>query len=120
MHEQELYREGIQRFNEGRYWDAHESWEDAWKTHSDSHIRLFFKGIIQTAAALVHWQRGNPKGLHLNWQKARPKLLQLDAIERGIPIPPLIAYMDRFVEVDGQGIAPPTLPVPLESAVSTP
>ena len=90
------YLAGIELFNQGRFWHAHEEWEDAWKAEEDPSLRLFYKGIIQTAAALVHWQRGNPRGLQLNWRKARPKLGHLAAEVLGLNIQHLIAAMDRF------------------------
>lgn len=109
MHDEDHYRAGIALFNDRRFWDAHEAWEDAWKAETDPTRRLFYKGIIQTAAALVHWQRGNPRGLHLNWAKARPKLLQVGVAQLQLPIPPLIAHMDRFEAAEGMGVDPPTL-----------
>lgn len=103
------YQTGIALFNAGRFWDAHEAWEDSWKAASDPNTRLFFKGIIQTAAALVHWQRGNPRGLHLNWAKARPKLVQVGERHLDLSLAPLIAAMDQFERMEGRGLEPPRL-----------
>lgn len=105
------YLEGIGLFNDGQYWHAHEAWEDAWKATDDPQTRLYYKGIIQTAAALVHWQRGNPRGLHLNWHKARPKLIALPATMLGLRLAPLIEMMDRFEAADGIDLQPPQLEI---------
>ena len=105
------YLAGIDLFNGGSFWHAHEEWEDAWKAEVNPTRRLFYKGIIQTAAALVHWQRGNPRGLHLNWAKARPKLEQLPPEVLGLDIRSLIDHMDRFEAVEGVGLLPPRLEV---------
>ncbi len=105
----EHFLEGMRLFNAGHYWHAHEAWEDAWKADHNATHKLFYKGIIQTAAALVHWQRGNPRGLHLNWAKARPKLAQLPAVIFELDIPVLIAAMDRFEAVEGAGLPAPRL-----------
>ncbi len=105
------YLTGVGLFNDGHFWHAHEAWEDAWKATNDPDLRLFFKGIIQTAAALVHWQRGNPRGLHLNWQKARPKLLGLPEEVLGVDLVRLIAAMDRFETMQGVGMEPPRIEV---------
>lgn len=52
------YLEGIRLFNEGRYWDAHEVWEEIWAPlPKDSDERLFYQGLIQIAAALLHRER---------------------------------------------------------------
>lgn len=103
------YHAGIQLFNDGSYWHAHEAWEEAWKATSDPALRSFYKGIIQTAAALVHWQRGNPRGIHLNWRKARAKLARLPAEMLGLDLLTLIEHMDRFEAAEGVGQIPPQL-----------
>jgi hypothetical protein len=54
----ELIDEGTRRFDARDYWHAHESWEAAWKLER-GHDRDFLKGLIQFAAALHHWRRGN-------------------------------------------------------------
>lgn len=105
------YLAGIALFNDGRFWHAHEEWEDAWRATADPDTRLFYKGIIQTTAALVHWQRGNPRGLRLNWAKARSRLTQLPPRFMGLALDDLISHMDRFVESDGRDLEPPRLAV---------
>ncbi len=107
----EQYLEGIELFNGGHFWHAHEAWEEAWKAEGDPSLRLFYKGIIQTAAALVHWQRGNPSGLHLNWGKARRKLSELPPEILGLDLGELRDYMDRFESAEGAGLAPPRLEI---------
>ena len=103
------YLAGLELFNSSRFWHAHEEWEDAWKATTDPEIRLFYKGIIQTAAALVHWQKGNPKGLHLNWAKARSKLIELPPALMGLDLQALIVAMDRFEQAKGIDLTPPQL-----------
>jgi predicted metal-dependent hydrolase len=105
----EQFRAGIQLFNEGHYWHAHEAWEDVWKAEDDAQSRLFYKGIIQTAAALVHWQRGNPRGLTLNWRKARAKLQQLPPRFNDLDLENLIKAMDMFETGRGEELQPPQL-----------
>jgi len=49
--------EGLQLFNGGRFWEAHEAWEAAWLVE-DGEVRQMLQGLIQVAAgyfkALVH------------------------------------------------------------------
>ena len=61
-------------YNAGRHWDAHEVLEDLWRTTADPRRRLFFQGIIQLAAAFVHAERGNMRGVRSLLAKARAKL----------------------------------------------
>jgi predicted metal-dependent hydrolase len=94
------YLEGIRLFNAGEFWHAHEQWEICWRMASEPEA-TFYKGIIQAAAALVHWQKGNRRGLRRNWEKGRPKLVALPMRLRGLDIRALIADMDRFVIAGG-------------------
>jgi len=102
------YLEGIRLFNAGEYWHAHEQWEACWLTAAEPDA-LFFKGIIQAAAALVHWQRGKPRGLRRNWEKARPKLVALPPQMHGLDLRALIGAMDHFVMGEGAGLPAPQL-----------
>jgi uncharacterized protein len=53
----EALAEGIQLFNEERFWECHEALEQAW--HSSKGIeRDAIQAIILTAAAFVHYQKG--------------------------------------------------------------
>ncbi|MBC8160976.1 MAG: DUF309 domain-containing protein, partial [Roseiflexaceae bacterium] len=78
------------------YWHAHEEWETSWRLAQEP-IATFYKALIQTAAALVHWQRGNPRGLLRNWHKARPKLVAVLALPCPVDLPRLLNAMDAFV-----------------------
>ena len=94
------YLEGIRLFNAGEFWHAHEQWEACWLLSTEPES-TFYKGIIQAAAALVHWKKGNPRGLQRNWAKGRPKLVALPPAMQGLDLRALIAAMDRFVIAGG-------------------
>ncbi|WP_084569638.1 DUF309 domain-containing protein [Mesorhizobium sp. LNHC229A00] len=50
---------GIDLFNHGYYWEAHEAWEPLWQAAKQSaQHRLFFKGLILLAAAGVKIREG--------------------------------------------------------------
>lgn len=51
-----LLREGVAQFNDGYYFEAHETWEDLWYV-SPWPARVFLQGVIQAAAAFVHLMR---------------------------------------------------------------
>ena len=97
--------EGVRLFNEGHYWHAHEQWEICW-LRSSRRDALFYKGIIQAAAALVHWQKGNLRGLRRNWEKARPKIVAMPPTLHGIDLASLVREMDRFVVAAGAATPP--------------
>lgn len=102
---QENYLEGVRLFNAGEYWHAHERWETCWRASVEPEA-TFYKGMIQAAAALVHWKKGNLRGLRRNWEKSRPRLVALAPRMHGLDLGALIAAMDRLVLADGRGPAP--------------
>jgi len=56
----EFYR-ALEEFNDGYYFEAHETLEDLWRV-TPMPERLFFQGVIQLAAAFVHVARGERAG----------------------------------------------------------
>ncbi|MDZ4659834.1 MAG: DUF309 domain-containing protein [Bythopirellula sp.] len=60
----EAYVYGIDLFNHGYYWEAHEAWESLW--HAAGHrgpMADFLKGLIKLAAAGVKFREGNSAGV---------------------------------------------------------
>jgi hypothetical protein len=60
-------------FNAGRYFEAHDAWEEAW-LREDEAARRLLQGLIQIAAALLKASRGErPRGclLLLDWGLAK-------------------------------------------------
>jgi len=52
---------GIELFNRGEYFDAHEVWEELWM-ECPSAERRFIQALIQAAVAVYHLSRGNVAG----------------------------------------------------------
>lgn len=52
---------GVELFNRGEFFDAHEVWEDLWRDCASSE-RRFFQALIQAAVAAYHYSRGNTTG----------------------------------------------------------
>jgi predicted metal-dependent hydrolase len=61
---EENHRLGIEHFDHGRYFPAHEAWETCWKQSKGTADAEFFKGLSQLGAGYVHLLRGNPHGAH--------------------------------------------------------
>ena len=67
------YLEGIVHFNAGRYYDAHEVWEEIW-LRSSGDEKLFLQMLIQAAVSLHHYERGNLRGASNLYQAVLEKL----------------------------------------------
>lgn len=55
------FMEGVRLYHAGRYWHAHEAWEEVWRTANEPH-KSFLKGLIQIAAALIQCSKGRWNG----------------------------------------------------------
>ena len=106
------YEEGIDLFNEGRFFECHEAWEEIWK-RSDGELKLFYQGLIQAAVAILHAQRGNLEGARSLYEKASAKLEKIPHVHMGVAVGELRIDLRRFIEVatraDGSALPVPRL-----------
>jgi hypothetical protein len=63
VQERELFLKGISLFNAHDFFAAHEAWEDAWRPMQAGVRREFYQAMIQSAVALEHYRRSNPRGV---------------------------------------------------------
>src|SRR5215470_16086391 len=82
---------GVELFNRGLYWEAHEAWEELWLELEDE-PKLFLQGLIQLAAAYhkatVQMQPSGCVKLH---RSALVKLAPAPREFMGVQIEPLVA-----------------------------
>ena len=52
---------GIAQFNDGEYWECHETLETLWRVERD-HVRYLYQGILQVGVGCYHLRRGNWRG----------------------------------------------------------
>lgn len=65
------YLRGLDLFNHGYYWEAHEVWEGAWHACGRTGAAgAFFKGLIKLAAAGVKTREGRPEGRQRHARRA--------------------------------------------------
>jgi predicted metal-dependent hydrolase len=81
------FQAGIIFFNAGRYFEAHEAWEDLWR-ESRGPLRFYYQGLVQAAVGLHHLGRGNLNGATAQLQKSLAKLEQ---------------YPEKFCRIDNRG-----------------
>lgn len=57
------YLRGLDLFNNGYYWEAHEEWEGVWNAHNKEGITAdFFKALIKVSASGVKLRQRQPDG----------------------------------------------------------
>jgi len=59
--EARAFREGVAQFNEGLFFECHDTLEDLWAGLRGP-SRDFFQGLIQVSVAFYHLSRGNEAG----------------------------------------------------------
>ena len=95
--EARLFHEGIKLFNDGEWFEAHETWEDIWRSASGDQKR-FYQGIIQCAVVIEHMRRGNPRGVLAVFKTALTKFVGLPDVYMGLNIPELVGAIRRMAE----------------------
>ena len=88
---------GIELFNTGLYWEAHEVWEQDWTPDRRGPDSGFYKGLIQIAAGCLHYTRHNRRGTVNKWRSGADYLRPYLPAHRGIRLAPLVRSVDGFV-----------------------
>lgn len=95
---------GIELFNEGLYWEAHEAWEVAWTPDRQGPDSGFYKGLIQVAAGCLHYTRRNRRGTVNKWRSGGDYLRAYPAVHRRVELAPLVEAVDRMLAaMEGEG-----------------
>jgi uncharacterized protein len=81
----DLFQQGIDLFNAGKFFECHETWEELWKRAHGTEKR-FLQGMIQAAVAILHAERGNLKGARTLRDKSLEKLDALPDDYMGIAL----------------------------------
>jgi hypothetical protein len=85
-------------FNAGRFYEAHEDWEILWLESEDEH-RLWLQGLIQYAAALVHYSRGfHARGFSRLLEQATEKVTGYEGETEGLDWPRLERDLVPWIE----------------------
>lgn len=89
-----LFLEGLDRFNAGEPFEAHEAWEDLW-LRNRSAARPFYQGLIQAAAAFHHLGRGRPAPAVRLLDAAAARLAPFAPTFLGVAVGPLLVDLAR-------------------------
>lgn len=88
------FAEGIDCFNRGAFFDAHEAWEQVWLRVTDD-SRTFYQGLIQVAVCLHHFGRGNTRGARKLYLSSTRYLQPFRPTYRGIDLDLLLDELTR-------------------------
>ncbi len=109
------YLHGVDLFNHGCYWEAHEAWESLWlPLHRDSEDRQHLQGLIQASAALLKLRLGEPEPARTIWSRGRIRLVEIaanapDGVHLRVSLPTLVDEVDRVVAAGVPAEIPPRI-----------
>tara|TARA_Y100000590_G_C15684694_1_gene1001129 strand:+ start:653 stop:1042 length:390 start_codon:yes stop_codon:yes gene_type:complete len=96
QNEKDIFKKGVLAFNEKRFYDAHEYWEDLWVNHKLKDAK-FIQGLIQLAVSYFHLFNQNLNGARSMIRKSRGKFDSFETV-RGINVLDLIDEIKRVDE----------------------
>lgn len=106
-----LFQEGIDLFNRGDFYGAHDAWEEIWRSTTPE-PRGLFQGLVQVAAALhqiVDLER--TAGPRNTFAKARSHLEPMAPIACGLDVERLLEAVGEWQAwLERGGSAPPAVP----------
>jgi hypothetical protein len=108
---QDAFRRGIEQFNAGRFFEAHETWEEVW-LRSPEPEKTFLQGIIQITAAFHHYSRGNTRGTRSLLEAGLGRLERFPDAHRGIELAALRMEAKAWAAALAAG-RPPAAQTPL-------
>lgn len=77
--------EGIHLFNQGKYFEAHEELEAAWKEESGK-VRELYQGILEAGVTYLHITRRNYNGALKVYRRSMRWLRQWPKLCRGVNV----------------------------------
>ena len=106
-----LFRKGLEAFNSGHFFDAHEHWEEVWLETLDPE-KMFLQGLIQVAAAFHHYSRANRQGTQNLLQAGLTKIERFPHGHGGLELEPLRVAVRRWLAALERGEDPPKNEIP--------
>lgn len=85
---------GIELFNAGRFYEAHQTWEILWLNAEEPQDKQFLQGLIMVAGAFIHYAKKECSGAVKLLERSRK------ALESGVNIHPEIRLSDFMKALD--------------------
>ena len=92
------FEEGVRLFNSGRYFECHEALEALW-LEAPAESRDLYQGLIQTAVAFHHAERGNPEGARKCLARGLGHLKAFRGRKVPIDLKPLIEAIEKALDL---------------------
>ena len=88
------YQQGLKLARGGEFFEAHESFELAWRS-CERHERDFFQGLVHVVVSAYQRGRGRPIAAERQRVKALTRLAAFEPVHRGLDVSLLRAALER-------------------------
>ena len=95
----DLLEEGLLFFNTGRFYEAHEVWEDLWRATDEPGLKVFYQGLIQAAVGLHHLAHHNSTGARSQLAKSIRNLQAGRGQTTGVDAETLVRELTEILNV---------------------
>lgn len=112
--ESDEFQEGVDLFNRGYHWEAHEKWEEAGRISTEDG-RAFVEGFLQAAGGIHFLKTAKTEMAGYLLGKALEHLRQFDEMQCGFDFRELLGWISDHLTTDGSGksvVRKPGSPVP--------
>ena len=104
-----LFEEGRGEFLAGRYFEAHDIWEDFWHSLRGPD-RRYLQGLIHLAVGAYHYGNGNSAGARSQWKKAVVKVGEYPKCHWGVDVSAWVQWIGAYLDGNVMGPLPVELP----------
>jgi predicted metal-dependent hydrolase len=87
-------KKSVEEFNNGEYFECHETLEDVWMIEVEPD-RLFYQGLLQLSVGFFHLFNRNYVGAASQWRKGYVKLQNFGECHLGINLKTLLEQIHR-------------------------
>jgi predicted metal-dependent hydrolase len=103
------FKRGLEAIRDGRYFEAHEELEEAWRA-APAEERDFFQGLVHVAVAWYQASRDRPVATARQLEKAARRLGPFAPAHRGVDVAAVLAQVEAAEQCVAGGsldLAPP-------------
>lgn len=106
-----LLLRGVEEFNHGHFFEAHELWEDLWN-ESVGEEKRFYQGLVQIAAGYHKLSLAQHRGAHKLLERGQQTLAGLPLDDVDVDVAPLLATLGPLVQSLATGQIPTAVQAP--------
>lgn len=94
---EDLFQKGIEYFNTGYYFEAHDIFEEVWMDERGEGVQ-FFQGLVQLATGFYHLRMNNLKGAASQLNKGVAKLERYKPEYRNLELTELLNQVEVCID----------------------